>query len=246
MSMLRFLSTALLAGALLAPAGYAQQDITLQLPTWNVNTVGTTVTVPDGGTGLLGGISRAREGSVSRGVPLLSNIPGVNRLFRNQAIGRDVGTSAMTITPRIIILEEEEFRQTGISPETLAYLERQQQLAAVPAGVDPAVARKAQFLAANVARHDVARPVDNGAPSTSFAALDEVRRQNQLAAQQRAREATELFAEGQRAEGEGKANVARIYYRMAARQATGELLNEIAARLAAVDDVTEGTSLAGR
>ena len=40
----------------------------MRIATWNVNSINTTVTVPDGGTGLLGGVNYAREGSVSRGV----------------------------------------------------------------------------------------------------------------------------------------------------------------------------------
>ena len=64
----------------------AQQNTTIQLPTWNVNTVGTTVTVPDGGTGLLGGINRASEGSVSRGVPLLNKIPPDQRFSSEKLV----------------------------------------------------------------------------------------------------------------------------------------------------------------
>ena len=184
--MLRYATPMSLAFALTVSTAIAQQDPTIQLPTWNVNTVGTTVTVPDGGTGLLGGIMRAREGSVSRGVPLLSNIPGVSRLFKNRAIGRDVSSSNMTIVPRIISLEEEEFRQTGVSPETLAYMERQREQAAWARGVSPAVARKAQFIAQNIARHDfdpLGRDFDPPADRwASIAAVDQVRRQNQLAA----------------------------------------------------------------
>ena len=60
----------------------AQPNITVQLPTFNVTTVQTTVSVPDGGTALLGGINRLSEGSVSRGVPMLNKIPGVSRLVR--------------------------------------------------------------------------------------------------------------------------------------------------------------------
>ena len=73
----------------------AQQNTTVQLPTFNFSTVNTTVSVPDGGTALLGGIMRAAEGSTSRGVPLLGNIPYLNRLFKNRGIGRDVSASPL-------------------------------------------------------------------------------------------------------------------------------------------------------
>jgi len=89
------------------------EGTTVQLPTFNFTTVSTTVSVPDGGTVLLGGIKRLSEGRTERGVPMLSKIPYINRLFRNIGIGRDAQSLMMMVTPRIIIQEEEEFLQTG-------------------------------------------------------------------------------------------------------------------------------------
>jgi general secretion pathway protein D len=74
------------------------------------------VNVPDGGTILLGGIKRLRENRIERGVPMLSKIPYINRLFKNVGIGRETNTFMMTVTPRILIREEEEERQAGVSP----------------------------------------------------------------------------------------------------------------------------------
>ncbi len=54
---------------------------TVQLPTFQVITVSTTVSVPDGGTVLLGGIKRLVEGRNEFGVPLLSKVPYIDRLF---------------------------------------------------------------------------------------------------------------------------------------------------------------------
>ena len=73
----------------------------------------TTVSVPDGGTVLLGGIKRLSEGRNERGIPMLSKIPYVNRLFRNVGIGRVSQSLMMMVTPRIIIQEEEEDRVLG-------------------------------------------------------------------------------------------------------------------------------------
>ncbi|MGN6136616.1 MAG: type II secretion system protein GspD, partial [Aureliella sp.] len=81
---------------------------TVQQPVFATTSVSTTVSVPDGGTILLGGIKRMSEGRVERGVPILSKIPYVNRLFKNTAIGRTTSTLMLTVTPRIIIQEEEE------------------------------------------------------------------------------------------------------------------------------------------
>ncbi|RIK79559.1 MAG: general secretion pathway protein GspD [Planctomycetota bacterium] len=83
---------------------------TVQLPTFEVISVATTVSVPDGGTVLLGGIKRLREGRNEFGIPLLSKVPYVDRLFRNVGIGREADSLMMMVTPHIIIQEEEEER----------------------------------------------------------------------------------------------------------------------------------------
>ncbi|TWT73553.1 outer membrane porin HofQ [Posidoniimonas polymericola] len=83
---------------------------TVQLPTFSFVSVSTTVSVPDGGTVLLGGIKRLSEGRSEVGVPLLSKLPYVNRLFKNVGIGRETDSLMMMVTPRIIIQEEEEER----------------------------------------------------------------------------------------------------------------------------------------
>ncbi len=89
------------------------EGTTVQLPTFNYVTVTTTVSVPDGGTVLLGGIKRLAEGRTERGVPILSKIPYINRLFRNVATGRTTQSLMMMVTPRIIIQEEEEQKLLG-------------------------------------------------------------------------------------------------------------------------------------
>lgn len=81
---------------------------TVQLPTVSSFYVLTTVSVPDGGTVLLGGIKRLSEGRNEFGVPLLDKIPYVNRLFKNVGVGRETQSLMMMVTPRIIIAEEEE------------------------------------------------------------------------------------------------------------------------------------------
>jgi len=80
----------------------------VQLPTFSFVTVTTTVSVPDGGTVLLGGIKRLNEDRREYGVPMLNKIPYVNRLFSNVGTGRQTQSLMMMVTPRIIIQEEEE------------------------------------------------------------------------------------------------------------------------------------------
>jgi general secretion pathway protein D len=87
-----------------------RSGVTVQLPSFSFVSVVTTVSVPDGGTVLLGGIKRLSEGRNEFGVPLLSKIPYIDRLFRNIGIGRTTESLMMMVTPRIIIQEEEEER----------------------------------------------------------------------------------------------------------------------------------------
>ena len=86
---------------------------TIQLPEFVFTTVTTTVSVPDGGTVLLGGIKRLREGRNEFGVPILSKVPYINRLFKNVGLGRTTESLMLMVTPRIIIQEEEEEKLLG-------------------------------------------------------------------------------------------------------------------------------------
>ena len=87
--------------------------ITVQLPVLSSTNVSTVVSVPDGGTVLLGGIKRIQEGRSESGIPFLSNIPYVNRLFKNVGIGHDTQHLMMMVTPRIIIQKEIEEDAVG-------------------------------------------------------------------------------------------------------------------------------------
>ena len=91
----------------------ATQGVTVQLPIIATTSVSTVVSVPDGGTILLGGIKRMTERRSERGVPFLSNVPYINRLFKNVSIGRETSNLMMMVTPRIIIQAEEEAAQIG-------------------------------------------------------------------------------------------------------------------------------------
>lgn len=83
-------------------------NITVQQPVIDVVSVTTVVSVPDGGTVLLGGIKRLREGRNMDGVPILNKLPYISRLFKNTGVGRETDSLMLLVTPRIIIQEEEE------------------------------------------------------------------------------------------------------------------------------------------
>jgi type II secretory pathway component GspD/PulD (secretin)/tetratricopeptide (TPR) repeat protein len=86
----------------------------IQQPVINSVSVQTTVSVPDGGTVLMGGLKLLSEERKEFGPPILSKIPYLSRLFKNTSYGRDAQSLLMMVTPRIIIQEEEELKQTGL------------------------------------------------------------------------------------------------------------------------------------
>ena len=93
------------------------QTGTVQLPVIASISVSTVVSVPDGGTVLLGGIKRLREGRNMAGVPILNKLPYISRLFKNSGVGRETESIMLMVTPRIIIQEEEEELILGTAAE---------------------------------------------------------------------------------------------------------------------------------
>ena len=91
-----------------AQQGGAGLSAAVQIPTIAIVQISTVVSVPDGGTVLLGGVKSLSEGRNMAGVPILNKLPYVSRLFRNSGVGRETSSLMMMVTPRIIIQEEEE------------------------------------------------------------------------------------------------------------------------------------------
>ncbi|HEY1379292.1 MAG TPA: hypothetical protein VGF55_20990 [Gemmataceae bacterium] len=86
----------------------------IQQPDVATVSIQTTVSIPDGGTVILGGMKTLSEGRNEFGPPVLSKLPYVNRLFKNVGYGREAQSLLLMVTPRIIINSEEEERQTGV------------------------------------------------------------------------------------------------------------------------------------
>lgn len=89
----------------------------VQLPTVELQDLQSTVTVPDGGTVLLGGLKSSAEQEREIGVPILSKVPIVNRLFTNRGKVRDAETLLILVSPKIIIHKEME--ELRFPPPTL-------------------------------------------------------------------------------------------------------------------------------
>jgi type II secretory pathway component GspD/PulD (secretin) len=84
---------------------------TLQLPTIDLTIVKTSCSVPDGATLLLGGQTLAAETTREQGVPVLSKIPFLKRLFTNRATAQDEQVLLILVKPTILIQREQELKQ---------------------------------------------------------------------------------------------------------------------------------------
>jgi len=81
---------------------------TQELPEVQVSLVQTTVSVPDKGTVMLGGMREVNEIEVETGVPVLSKIPFISRFFTNRLTSKNETTLLILIRPEIIIQQENE------------------------------------------------------------------------------------------------------------------------------------------
>ena len=80
----------------------------MQTPEQEMSNLTTRVSVPDRGTLLLGGQRITAETETEAGVPILSKIPLVGRLFRNRSIVKDSKVLLILVKPVILLQEETE------------------------------------------------------------------------------------------------------------------------------------------
>jgi general secretion pathway protein D len=97
-------------GVLDTTTGFGQTGF-IQEPELQITEVRTTVSVPDGGTLLLGGQTLAGEIEKEAGVPILSKIPFLKRLFTNRSMAKDESVLLILVKPTIIIQREQEQKQ---------------------------------------------------------------------------------------------------------------------------------------
>ena len=83
-------------------------DAFIQLPNIQRQVVRTTVSVPDGGTLLIGGMKTTQEIETEAGVPVLSKIPVLKRLYSARNIVKDEQVLLILVKPTIIIQREQE------------------------------------------------------------------------------------------------------------------------------------------
>lgn len=231
---LGFFAAALLSLFLAAEISSAQAPTTVQLPSYQVFSVNTTVSVPDGGGAYLGGINRAADSSVTRGLPLGSKIPGLGPLTTNRGLSSTRSASNMSVHATIIDHQELD---AAVLAEAAARR-------GAPSAIERqalATRQKADFISRNLARAEQPIAVETKPTPPS---VEDIRRRNELAAANRDAEAETYFAKAQAAEAEQKPAVAKIYYQMVARRAAAPLKTQAEARLAAL--ASPGKSLAAK
>ncbi len=86
---------------------------TIQRPQTVKQELSVTVSVPDKGILMIGGLGKSAETKTSTGVPILSKIPILKRLFSSDTVRKDINLAdnlIILIKPTILIREEEEAR----------------------------------------------------------------------------------------------------------------------------------------
>ena len=196
------------AGSFLAAKLSAQGPTTVQLPTFSVFSVDTSVLVPDGGSASLGGISRAADGSISRGF-------GPGPLFSNRGLAGTRGASGVSVHATII---DHEALDKAVLAEAAARRGDVAEDAKVKKGM--ALGEKASARA--------------GGGSTELLSVAELRRRNSAQDDAQLREAAELWEKAAAYEADQKPAVARQYYLRAARLNVAQYKQRALARAAAL------------
>jgi general secretion pathway protein D len=94
-------------------SGATAEDLKMQLPLMESAIAQTRVSVPDGGTLLIGGQKISGEAEKEQGVPVLSKIPFIGRLFENRSKIKDEKILLILIKPTIII--QNEFEEQAVA-----------------------------------------------------------------------------------------------------------------------------------
>ncbi|MCA8915272.1 MAG: hypothetical protein KDB90_07660 [Planctomycetes bacterium] len=90
--------------------------VAIQTPQLTLQRIRTTITVPDGGSFVIGGLRQMSETQVESGIPLISDLPLIGSLFTRRGksvVRQDI---IIVVSARIIDLEEEEDYVFGAGP----------------------------------------------------------------------------------------------------------------------------------
>jgi hypothetical protein len=199
---------------------------TVQLPTFQFFGVSTSVMVPDNGSAFMGGINRAATGRNEFGIPGLA-FPG----FQNRSIGQDM--SASNVWAHVTIHDFDAMDEAILnspSPNDFANVSTSRWNNNMNFGLPP-VPRLAPSIrreSVNLAGNWRAEPVAQASNVIAEEADRDARRATRVS------EADSYFARAEQAEADGKTSVAKIYYQMAMRRASGDFKQQVQARLDAL------------
>jgi type II secretory pathway component GspD/PulD (secretin)/tetratricopeptide (TPR) repeat protein len=90
--------------------------VAIQTPQLTLQRIRTTVTVPDGGSFVIGGLRQMSEVDVESGIPFISDLPLIGALFTRKGRSTVRQDIIIVVSARIIDLEEEEDYQYGAGP----------------------------------------------------------------------------------------------------------------------------------
>lgn len=87
--------------------------VTIQIPEVRLQTVQTTVRVPDGGAVVIAGLKTVRDIWKESSVPILGDIPLLGMLFRRQAMDKEQFNLVIVVHAKVIDLNDEEQHRPG-------------------------------------------------------------------------------------------------------------------------------------
>jgi hypothetical protein len=196
-------------------AAMAQQPLpatTVQLPSYSVFTVRTTVSVPDGGGAYLGGLNSGASNSSRLGIGPLSN----------RGLSSSRGASGVSVSATVI--DHEEIDRALLMEAT------------AKRGMSETATARTDVKAATIAKSIPTRSAARDSSERGAAALPgsvaAIRDANAAAAELQAAELAGYLAKAQQAEADNKPGVAKVFYQMVARRDQGPMKQQAMERLA--------------
>jgi hypothetical protein len=179
----------------------------VQLPTFNFFTVNTTVEVPDSGAGFVGGVGSGASGCSEQGIPGLGS-----RLFFNVAGDRAGG--GLSVSAEIHDFDAMDRQLLGADFDRHSSEE---------AAADAAIVRKLPIMLRPFVANRASQQSPLAVDAAGGSSLADIRRQQTAEDSAAQSDAQRLFDQAVELQTAGKLGVAKVFYQMAARRATGDL-----------------------
>ena len=92
-------------------------NVNIEVPQVLLQEAFTTVTIPDGGTALLGGFRKVTQKEERSGVPFIDHVPLLNKLFHREAELNENFSLLVLMTARMISLRDEEAKRYNVDKD---------------------------------------------------------------------------------------------------------------------------------